>query len=421
MTAPDVIVVGGGPAGAATAHALAATGARVLVLDRARFPRPKPCAEFLSPEASRGLARMGVLEAVEASGAARLAGMIVHAPGGARIHGHYSAGHGFRAFRDYGLSVRREVLDRLLLDAARAAGAAVEEGVRVADLARDASGRVCGVITQGAHGERQTRPARLVVGADGLNSMTARRLGLARRHPWPRRLALVAHFAGVGGITDFGEMHVARDGYVGIADVGHALTTVAAVFPARAGRDIARDRAGYLDAWLARQPGLAPRFAHARRVDDVRAVGPFASHARRAWAPGALLVGDAADFFDPFTGEGIYSALRGGELAAHYARAALDAASPTEADVALAAYGRSRRHEFGGKWIVERAIGAVIANAPLIDRAARACEAYPALADLLVGVAGDFVPPRRVMRPGFLLRLFARPLPHRTAEAATRA
>ncbi len=410
MTTADAIVIGGGPAGASTAHALASTGAHVVVLDRAHFPRAKPCAEFLSPEASRGLARMGALDAVEASGAAHLAGMIVRAPNGASIQGRYVAAHGFRAFRDRGLSVRREVLDRILLDRARAAGAQVEEGVRVVDLVRDAAGRVGGVTTLADDGTTTSRAARLVIGADGLNSMTARRLGVARRLPWPRRLALVAHFAGVEGITDFGEMHVARDGYVGIADVGHALTTVAAVFPVRAGRDIARDPAGFLDAWLARQPQLAPRFARARRVDEVRAVGPFASHARRAWAPGALLVGDAADFFDPFTGEGIYSALRGGELAAHYARAALDAASPTEADVALAAYHRSRRHEFGGKWIVERAIGAVVANAPLLNRAARACTAYPDMADLLVGVAGDFVPPRRVMRPAFLFRLFARPL-----------
>ncbi|HEX8724559.1 MAG TPA: FAD-dependent monooxygenase [Gemmatimonadaceae bacterium] len=415
MTTVDAIIVGGGPAGASTAHALATTGARVLVLDRARFPRAKPCAEFLSPEASRSLARMGALDAVEASGAARLAGMTVHAPNGARIRGRYVAAHGFRAFRDRGLSVRREVLDAILLDRARAAGAVVEEGVRVVDLARDAAGRVCGVITLHGDGTRRTRASRLVVGADGLNSMTARRLGVARRLPWPRRVALVAHFSGVAGIGDVGEMHVARDGYVGIADVGHALTTVAAVFPARTARDIARDPAAFLHAWLARQPQLAPRFANAGRVDEVRAVGPFASHARRAWAPGALLVGDAADFFDPFTGEGIYAALRGGELAAQYGRAALDSTSAIEADVALAAYDRARRHEFRGKWIVERAIGAVIANPPLINRAARACDAHPDLADLLVGVAGDFVPPRRVLRPGFLLRLFASPLPAASA------
>jgi len=375
MIADDVIVVGGGPAGAATAFALARTGARVAILDRARFPRSKPCAECLSPQTSSILEEMGALAAVEQAGAARLAGMIVYAPNGARIAGHFVADHGYRAPGDCGLALSRVLLDGILLDRARAAGARVEEGVHVTDLARDAEGRVTGVITRSESGPGAARPARLVVGADGLHSVVARKMGVARRWPWPRRLALTTHYRDVMGIGAFGEMHVARDGYVGLADVGGGLVNVSAVFPRRAAPSIAPDPTAFLEQWLSRQPSLAPRFAGARRTEDVRAVGPFASHARQAWTPGALLVGDAADFFDPFTGEGIYSALRGGQLAALYARAALDATSSAEVDVALAAYDRARRHEFGGKWAVERAIGAVVSNAPLINRAARASEA----------------------------------------------
>src|SRR6202021_4057675 len=76
----EVIVVGGGPAGAATAWGLARAGIDVLVLDRARFPRDKPCAEYLSPQASRILDAMGVLEAAESAGGAQLSGMLVRAP-----------------------------------------------------------------------------------------------------------------------------------------------------------------------------------------------------------------------------------------------------------------------------------------------------------------------------------------------------
>lgn len=419
MIGADVIVVGGGPAGASTAFGLARTGARVVLLERAHLPRPKACAECLSPQASRILADMGALDAVERAGATALAGMIVRAPDGARIHGHFAAAHGYRAFRNHGLALRREVLDGILVDCARRAGVEVHEGVRVVDLARDAAGRVTGVVTLSPHGARVVRSARLVVGADGLHSVVGQRLGVARRWPWPRRIALTAHFRDVDGIGAFGEMHVARDGYVGLAAVDHGFVNVSAVFPHHAAAAIARDRAAFLHGWLSRQSQLAPRFAHARRTDEVRAVGPFASHARRAWAPGALLVGDAADFFDPFTGEGIYSALRGGELAALHAHAALAATSPAEADATLAAYERDREREFGGKWIVERVTGAVIACAPLINRVARACEARGDLADLLVGVAGDFVPPREVMRPSVLFTLFARPLA--AAHAATRA
>ena len=89
------------------------------------------------------------------------------------------------------------------------------------------------------------------------------------------------------------------------------------------------------------------------------ATGPFASHARRAWAPGAALVGDAADFFDPFTGEGIYAALRGGELLAPFALQALGA-DTGGADAALAAYDRARKAEFAAKWLVERLISSAV-------------------------------------------------------------
>src|SRR3954464_3101232 len=104
----EVLIVGGGPAGASTATALTRAGVDVILVDRARFPRPKPCAEYLSPEASRILAAMGALHLVEESGAARLRGVIVRAPNGSEIHGEFIAGHAYRPFRDRGLSVRRE-------------------------------------------------------------------------------------------------------------------------------------------------------------------------------------------------------------------------------------------------------------------------------------------------------------------------
>ncbi|NUR18425.1 MAG: hypothetical protein HOQ12_02720, partial [Gemmatimonadaceae bacterium] len=136
---------------------------------------------------------------------------------------------------------------------------------------------------------------------------------------------------------------------------------------------------------------------------------PFASRARRPWAPGVALVGDAADFFDPFTGEGIYAALRGGELLAPYLLAALAERSPLGERTALEAYARARRHEFGGKWMVERLIGTAVAFPALLERAASVLARDQSMADLLVGVTGDFVPPREVLRPSYLARLLLLP------------
>ena len=405
MIDADVLVVGGGPAGSSVATFLARAGVDVLVVDRARFPRPKPCAEYLSPQASRLLEAMGALENVEKSGAAQLSGISVRAPSGDVIKGDFVASHGFRGFRDRGLSVRREVLDAILLDCAREAGARVSEGIRVTDVVRDATHRVAGVrtLTDGTAGEIR---ARLVIAADGLRSVIAHRLELAHALRWPRRLALVTHYTGVAEIGEHGEMHVERDGYVGIADVGHGVTTVALVVPAARAREFSEDRAAFLDRWLLARPHLAPRFARAERVSPVVATGPFASHARRAWSPGAALVGDAADFFDPFTGEGIYAALRGGEMLAESVCESLAAMSPRASDAPLAAYDAARRREFGGKWFVERVIGAVVGSAPLINRAARSLSARKDLADLLIGVTGDFVPASEVIGIAYLWRVF---------------
>jgi flavin-dependent dehydrogenase len=418
MAHADVLVVGGGPAGASTAFQLARRGVRVRMLERARFPRSKPCAECLSPQASRVLADMGVLTELESQGAL-LRGMVVRAPSGATARGDYAASHGFKGFRDRGLAIRREILDSTLLDRVRAAGVEVDDRARVTDVVRDGDGRVRGVRAIDASGKSAISRAAFVVGADGLHSVVARRLRLARAAGWPRRLSLIGHLVGVRDVDDYVEMHVERDGFVGIADVGAGVTTVAAVFPQSRATEMSGDRAGFLDRWLASKPHLARRFAIARHIGPVMAIGPFASHAAQAWRPGALLVGDAADFFDPFTGEGIYSALRGGELAADAISRALGARGTVAEARTLKDYDRARRAEFGGKWWVERLVAAGVAIPFVANRAIRSLAADKSLADLLVGVTGDFVPARRVLNLSYLARLFRLPAP--LASSARRA
>jgi menaquinone-9 beta-reductase len=345
-----------------------------------------------------------------------LRGMLVRAPNGVVARGDYAADHGFRAHRDAGLSIRREILDDVLQRRARETGADVIEGARVTGMVCDSGGRVRGVTLLGA--ERTGMTADMIVGADGLRSIVARRLRLARTSRWPSRMALVAHYRGVGDVSTHVEMHIERDGFVGIADVGDGVTTVAAVFPRGRAREFAADRAGFLNGWLGSKPQLTARFRTAVREGAVSAVGPFASHARNASHPagGALLVGDAADFFDPFTGEGIYAALRGGELAADAIMEALGA-SDAIAATALRDYDEARRREFGGKWRVERLIGMGVASSMVANRAIRALAARKDLADLLVGVTGDFIPAHHVLRLGYLAQLFVVPVPSTSVTA----
>lgn len=402
----EVIIVGGGPAGSTVAFFLARAGCDVLVLDRAAFPRDKPCSEYLSPQASRLLNELGVLEALERGPSDRLTGMRVHAPDGTTVQGAFNAATGFRAFRDYGLAVRRTILDATLLSRARQTGARVRESVDVRDVARDGAGRVAGVVVT-ENGKTSTLTSRLVIGADGLRSVVARRTGLGSHGRWPRRLAFVCHYRGIKHDSTLGDMHVFAGGYAGFAPVGDGLTNVALVIPTRRTNEIGGDRDGFMRRELMRHDRVAARLGTADLATPVRAVGPFNWRARNAWMPGAVLVGDAADFFDPFTGEGMYAAMRGAELLTPYAWEAARARHLHDADVALAAYDRCRRHEFAGKWAVERAIAAAVASPFLINRAARALARRPELADTLVGVTGDFVPPGEVLRPGYILSLLA--------------
>lgn len=397
----DVCVVGGGPAGSAVAWSLASAGADVVLLDRASFPRDKPCAEYLSPEASRILAAMNVLAEVEPH-ASHLSGMRVRSPRGEWLHGEFAASHGFRGFSDRGIAVRRTILDAALLGAAARAGSRVVEGARVIDLERTDGGRVSGVRATIA-AERELRVnARLVIGADGLRSVVARKAGVARRYRWPSRLALTSHYEGVAGLTSAGEMHVERGGYFGIAPVG-AVSNVAVVVPTSAGRSVAGRADRFLEDWIHHRPHLRERFTTARRVGPVRATGPFASRVTNAWTPGVALVGDAADFYDPFTGEGIYAALRGAELLAPLALAAL--AEERSEPAQMRAYQDARRREFAGKWAVEKLVSIAVSQPALMNRLTATLACRKDLADLLVGVCGDFVPPRELLRANFLLPL----------------
>lgn len=412
-----ILVVGGGPAGASTAWHCARAGHDVVLVDRAQFPRTKPCAEYVSPEGSRILANMGALSAIEAQATA-LTGMVVHTPSGHRIHGEFISTHGYHGFRDTGLGIRREVLDTIVLNRARDAGVHVVENAKVESLIKDSTGRVSGVTVRTADGVAHVRTG-MVIGADGLRSVVAKRLNLAKQARWPNRLAFVAHFEHMPDVSSLGEMHVTANGYVGVAQVGDGLTNIAAVVPASHAREAAGRAEEYFAQWLAHSP-IGKRIAAATQRTPVRVTGPFASHSRRPGAPGAMLVGDAADFFDPFTGEGIYSALRGGELVAPFAIAALQAGARGDMRAehdALHAYDRARKSALGGKWRVERLIGRAVSSPTAINFAAKLIGPDRQLADLLIGVAGDFIPPSALLSPRMLIR-FTHRLLQRTLRLA---
>jgi flavin-dependent dehydrogenase len=396
----DVLIIGAGPAGSATASILARLGFDVVAIDRASFPRDKPCAEYLSPEAVRLLDRLGVVEDLERDGARALAGTVVTGPRGAQLHGLFARAQP-APFRPTGLSVTRWILDQRLVQAARAAGATVFEGTSLESLVLEA-GAVAGAVVQGPDG-RQVIRARLSVGADGLRSLVARRLGL-RAHGRLRRVALVAHVSGVADLGQSAEMHVGTEGYVGLNLLDDDVANVALVVPARDARAGGGRLTDFFFERLDRFPAVRGRVRRTALRAPVLVTGPFAARSRRVTLDGTALVGDAAEFFDPFTGEGICSALRGAVLLAEHAATALGKPGIVSA-ARLRGYSRARWGAFAGKWAVERLIGYAMAWPALFDRAVGRLGRRAGMAHTFIGVTGDFVPAHRVLNPLFLARM----------------
>ncbi len=392
----EVLVVGGGPAGAAAALRFARAGHDVLLLDAARFPRDKVCGESLSPGAWPALDALEATDVVRGLHGQPLHGMQVTSPGGVSFHGRY------RGAERGGLAVRRRALDHALLRAARDAGAEVREGTRVVDLLRDAGGRVTGVAVAGDEQRPTNVTARLVIAADGRRGVVARRLGLLREHPRLRKFALRGYWDGMQGLGPWGELHVTRGAYCGVAPLGPTLANVAFVVDRRELRALDEDVGAFYLRSLRRWPRLRERLEAARQLEPPRVIGPLALQASAVWAPGVLLTGDAAGFFDPFTGEGITLALRGALWAFEVGTRAL---RTVDGPADLRAYAGLREAATRDKFRLNRLLYEALRHPAAADWLAARLARRPRAADRLVGIAGDFVPASDAWSLGLLAEL----------------
>lgn len=375
----EVLIAGAGPAGATAAILLARSGIRVLLVDRARFPRDKLCGDTLNPGALRVIDRLGLRAEVESRGLP-LHGMLVTGESGIQIHGQYTPPFA-------GRSIIRRDLDMLLVQAAVTAGAHFQDQVRIVDPIIDTdTGRgpiVRGAVLATRDGKRLRVPAALTIAADGRRSTLAFALGLARQPRHPRRWVAGAYFEGVEEMTsDLGEMHVRPHHYMGVAPVPGGVANVCYVSEAREGF---RNPATLLSSRLAADPLLRDRFAHARLASPVTLLGPLAVDVPVAGAPGLLLAGDAAGFIDPITGDGLRFALRGGELAADTARHFLD--TPEHPWHETLTYRRAQ--EFAHKHRFNRIVRSLVATPSAVRLATHAAAIGPGLLRQLIAYAAD--------------------------------
>jgi flavin-dependent dehydrogenase len=374
----DVVIVGAGPAGAVAATVLARAGARVRLLDRAPFPRDKLCGDTINPGALALLRRLRLAAAVEARGI-KVDGMRLTGATGIAIEGRYPD-------HLHGVALTRRELDALLLSAAADAGAEVECGtaVREAVVTKRPGGAFVEGVKVEIGGVLRTVPGRVTIAAVGRRSTLAFGLGLARHPGTPRRWAIGAYFDTRNGHRScFGEMHIRRGRYIGVAPIENGMTNVCLVQPCGTGE--LKHPEHLLRRVLAGDPMLRDRFADAPLGAPPAVLGPLAVDTTGRSIDGLIVAGDAAGFIDPMTGDGLRFAIRGGELAAAAALEALERGWPgVHARLAAA-----RRREFAGKWRFNRTLRTLVDSPSAVRVCAEGARIAPGIVRRLVARAGD--------------------------------
>lgn len=349
MTSPlyDVAIAGGGPAGCSAAIRLTQRGARVVLCEARTYPHDKVCGEFLSPECSTLLARLGLKSELATLGAVPIGTASLAAPDGVTWETHFPA-------PAWGLS--RRALDAALAERARAAGVEVRSGTSVVNVAGNLGEAFLLSLRYG--GKDDCLRSRAVIGAHGKRSSLDRALGrqfLIRREPY---VALKAHFRGPrlpGRI----ELNVFPGGYCGLSEIENGTANLGllvreSVFQAAGGAGPAaidnfvtwlRRQNPRLDAWLGQASRLDERWLSIAQI-------PFSP--KEAVVGDILLAGDAAGVIAPLAGDGIAMALRSGALAADLVLRYLD--GKLSAAELRKNYAERWAHEFGPRLRLGRAL-----------------------------------------------------------------
>ena len=354
----DVAIVGAGPAGSSSAISLARKGYSVLLLDKALFPREKLCGDFLNPINWPLFERLGMAE--------ELLSLEHEEVKTFRISSFRGQEAAFRLPAQaenlpFGLGLRRCYLDDLLLRQAEKDGAVVKQGFDIRDLGREEGGWS---VTVDNHSMEESVHSAFLIGADGRNSWVARRLGLA--HPHKGHGGFVGfqlHLTGAKGIKEEVQIHLFPGGYAGLVGLGGGVANLCLSMETRKVREVSSMESLW-ENHLYKNPHLREAVEGAKVVGRVRSTYPVYFPPRRSYGNRFLLAGDAARVTEPVTGEGVYFALKGGELAAAAIHLAFSRKSFSSK--ALSAYESACQRAFSSRQRLNRAIRVLIYHPSLL-------------------------------------------------------
>lgn len=379
----DTIIVGARCAGAALAMLLARHGHRVALVDRASFPSDTMSTHFLWQRGAARLQAWGLLDQLRARGCAPI-GAIEFDVGPVRLSG---IGPAVGGVRDT-YCPRRTVLDSLLVDAAVGAGAELIEGFSVGDV-HWSEGRVAGVTGRRRGSAELSLQARLVVGADGLHSTVARRVGASsyREHP-PLTAVYYSYWS---GLHDLGaSFHARGDRLVLVWPTNDDLTCIYVAWPRHEFDQVRKDIESRFHSALEIVPELRDRVAAAHREERFMGTGDLPNLYRFSAGPGWALAGDAGHHKDPCTGMGMSDAFISAELLAEAVHDGL--LGHRAMDDALADYQRRRDSLTANGFELTLSTAQLVPLSPALAPFYEAAAEQPGVTSQVFGVLGGSIP-----------------------------
>ena len=400
----DVIIVGGGPSGSTCAAFLAKAGKKVLLLDRATFPRDKTCGDGISGRSVSVLTELGLMDKVAKIEHADMFGVTFSSPKGKVVP--IGAPQEQTKGKAPGFVCRREVFDNLLFQNAKSLCAKTIEGFFVNDLIKD------GDKVAGVKGTFQGKPmefrAKIVVGADGAAGVVARKLGPINTDEDHQAAAIRCYYEGVEGMRDQIELHFVDGvipGYFWIfplpdkrANVGIGMIV----------SDMKKSKANLnslMQQVIEKNPVFKDRFAKAKRISEVKSwLLPLASKtpSLKIYGNGYVLIGDAASLIDPFTGEGIGNALTSGKISSEVILKAFeknDFSESTLGEYPKALWARIGKEVKANYDLQNNAKSRWKMNL-IIDKASRSKDIQAVISDALINPDGH----RNLVDPIFILK-----------------
>ncbi len=380
----DVVIVGAGPGGSATAHYLAREGFNVLLLDKFNFPRDKTCGDGLTPRALRVLDDMGILNAVEQVGH-RLDRVEFVAPKG---HAAAAAIPKKEQSCNYLLVVPRFVLDNIILERALASGAKFRSPVRVTGVAQEESAMV---ITGEQGNKALAFRARMVILAVGANTKLLLRMGLLKKMP-QMTLCARTYYDGITSVIDAIQCRldgVPLPGYGWVFPVSDTSANVGiGMFPAGlAKRWMPKTAHAAFDAFV-QSPSLQRLLAGARRTGPIKGYPLRVDFARSpTFGERTILVGEAAGLVNPVTGEGIDYALESGKMAANHVSHMFAAGDFSVKQ--LTAYDTMLRQHYQRLFVLCDQLRMLYLNPLILNQVVRAVARDDELMTLLMNIAID--------------------------------